>query len=122
MCQIVDEAKNIMKMFQGEFAAKDIKSRLIVEEDFEDLGISWVLLDPSRLAQIVINMLTNAIKFTAERPTRMINIRLTASLEEPETIRGVEFLPRKKGMEDLTLRPEWGEGKAIFLGFLVEDT
>ncbi|KAF2502345.1 hypothetical protein BU16DRAFT_554411 [Lophium mytilinum] len=120
---VVKVVKHVLRMLEKDFTAKDIQTRLAIEDSFTEHDIGSVLLDPNRLVQILMNLLTNSIKFTAGRPTRVITVHLDASLEEPKHDHGgVEFLVPKKRKEDLTLRPEWGEGRIMFLIFAVEDS
>ena len=51
-----------VNMFSRELASHDIELAFHLDESYEDLNIDWVLLDPSRMTQIFINLMTNAIK------------------------------------------------------------
>jgi PAS domain S-box-containing protein len=59
--QPVDVVKRAMTMFRAEMQSKKIESKFVAHEQLEKLGIDWVLLDPSRLLQIIINLITNAV-------------------------------------------------------------
>ena len=48
-------------MLVSELKAADIAFELIVTESFKELHVTDVYVDPSRLAQVFINLLTNAI-------------------------------------------------------------
>jgi len=52
---------NVISMFVSELKAADIVFELIITESFKELEITDVYVDPSRLAQVFINLLTNAI-------------------------------------------------------------
>ncbi|RDW72853.1 hypothetical protein BP6252_06760 [Coleophoma cylindrospora] len=69
----------VLKMHGNELAVNDIKFSVTQTSSYQDLGLRWALLDPSRLTQILINLLTNAIKFTKESQTREVHIRIGAS-------------------------------------------
>lgn len=121
--QPITVVNNLLKMFEGEFASAAITQHLRIDQSFKDLQIENLLLDSSRLLQILINIVTNAIKFTKFTETRMITINVGASTTKPmKTLRGNEYLPHRQYREDLVSKPEWGDGEAIYLEFAVEDT
>ena len=113
--------QHALKMFEGELQANNIKMKLIVEKSYCDLRVVWVRLDSSRLLQILINLLTNAIKFTATEAKRNITITLRASKSRPPPY-DVHYLPTKANLDDFELGPEWGEGEKLFLYFAVKDS
>lgn len=47
-------------MFKSELKSKDITCDLELRS-FDELGIDYLLTDPSRVSQLLINLLTNAI-------------------------------------------------------------
>ena len=57
--------RRAMSMFKPEVQAKDIEFSFHLHESLQLLDVDWVNLDPSRLLQITVNLITNAIKFTA---------------------------------------------------------
>ncbi|KAG9711391.1 histidine kinase, partial [Aureobasidium melanogenum] len=52
------------KMHEAELIRAKICISLRIHEDFRKLAVGKVMLDSSRLLQVIINLLTNAIKFT----------------------------------------------------------
>ena len=112
-----------LKMFDGEVHTADIKLNFKVDESVEKFGIEWVKLDPSRLLQVLINLTTNAIKFTTTEEKRIINVTLAASLERPSKDGNiVSYFPHRSKKKDLTKSPDWGTGEKVFLHFAVQDT
>ena len=112
-----------LKMFDGEVHTADIKLIFNVDESIEKLGIEWVKLDPSRLLQVLINLTTNAIKFTTTQEKRIINVTLAASLERPSKNGSiVSYFPPRSKKKDLTKSPDWGTGEKVYLHFAVQDT
>ena len=112
-----------LKMFDGEVHTADIKLNFKVDESIKKFGIEWVKLDPSRLLQVLINLTTNAIKFTTTQEKRIINVTLAASLERPSKDGSiVSYFPPRSKKKDLTKSPDWGTGEKVYLHFAVQDT
>ncbi|KAF9692698.1 hypothetical protein EKO04_009188 [Ascochyta lentis] len=113
-----------MSMFKPEVQAKDINFTFHPDQSVEDLNIDWVLLDPSRLLQITVNLITNAIKFTQAEPQRSISVHVSASSTEPDTYRkDFQFVPtRGVPLFDITTGEDWGTGDLIYLRVEVQDT
>lgn len=71
--QPLDELKRGLRLFEGELRQADIPLQLVVDPSYKDLNIDYLLLDPTRLLQILINLITNAIKcklFNARLPSQ----------------------------------------------------
>ncbi|KAF1925275.1 putative histidine kinase HHK8p [Didymella exigua CBS 183.55] len=115
---VVSEA---LKMFDVECSQMDIKLEFRKDPTFE--GHDWVMLDPSRLLQVLINLLTNAIKFTKDRPVREITVTLGASPTRPPRVwESITFTHSGEQPQNLTSRPEWGNGELAYLWLKVQDT
>jgi PAS domain S-box-containing protein len=52
-------ARRALKMFDAEVQKKDIKLDFTILKSYHNLEVDWVVLDPSRLLQILINLMTN---------------------------------------------------------------
>ena len=114
-------------MFEGEAQTADIKMQFRIGESIKRLRVDWVKLDPSRLLQVLINLTTNAIKFTATQAKRAITVTLSASEARPSNTSSgdagrVSYFPSRSKAKDMTEGQDWGEGKEVFLHFAVSDT
>lgn len=116
--------KHVVKMFESEAKAAGVTLSFVVDQSYRDLGVDWVSLDPTRVLQILINLLTNAIKFTRlETKTRNITLTLAASVTEPvSTPGGVQFINTRLVGDNHHLEQDWKQGSTQFIQFSVSDT
>jgi signal transduction histidine kinase len=110
-----------IKMFDAEFQKKDIQIQFIFQDSVRELEFDWAVLDPSRLLQALINLLTKAIKFTQSQAKRSITVRVAASLTPlSEGPLGFEYIPPKGGKADPAIfGEEWGSGELLYIHFEV---
>ncbi|THY90277.1 hypothetical protein D6C93_06624 [Aureobasidium pullulans] len=112
-----------LKMYDAELARADIKANLVIEQSYLDARLNYVMLDPSRVLQVIINLLTNGIKFTRDCPTRKISVFLSAFEKPPQGgDRRVTFIEPRPRQSSLSTSPEWGAGGEVYIQFAVQDT
>ncbi|KAK6340009.1 hypothetical protein TWF730_001786 [Orbilia blumenaviensis] len=123
---VVNEA---IKMFEQECHLNDIHMDLEVDEGYRKLAIDWVKLDPTRLLQVLINLLTNALKFIRSETEKKIIITLSASLDKPLDPEGLMVFPSIRKSDEATESPQQDSSEdveaikdSLFLSFEVKDT
>ncbi|KAH8701408.1 hypothetical protein GQ44DRAFT_753493 [Phaeosphaeriaceae sp. PMI808] len=108
---VVSEA---MKIFEIQCNQMNVQLDLVEDEILK--GFEWIMLDPSRLLQVLINLLTNAIKFTKSQPIRNITVYPSKMLNT------TSFTVGSGPKAEVFDHPDWGDGRKGYLWIEVTDT
>jgi signal transduction histidine kinase len=116
--------QRVLRMFEPELATHNIRLSYQVDPSYLEHEIDWVRLDPSRLRQVVINLMTNAIKFTQNCEKRFITVTIGASKRASDlAMDGLTYFPSHNDAGNRTHdADEWGHGDEINLHVSVRDT
>ncbi|KAI0023420.1 hypothetical protein F4780DRAFT_80280 [Xylariomycetidae sp. FL0641] len=129
--QLVPLLRSSLKIFEYELRMTGITLSIVEDESISSLGIDWVLLDPNRFIQIIINLVTNAIKFTKASQHRQITVTAAALVHRPpESLHNVDFVPQRyRPSTPVSATGTYGDRciphqapSDIYLSFAVKDT
>jgi CheY-like chemotaxis protein len=116
--------ESVANIFEAELKSSGIHFGVFPDTSIVDLAIDRVYLDPSRVTQIFINMLTNAIKFVKLSKKPSISIRFGACRANPRIMFPAEMFwaTDSKRNEDVANNPDWGTGEQLYMTFSVSDS
>ncbi|KAH0006781.1 histidine kinase, partial [Aureobasidium melanogenum] len=129
--QVPTIIETALKMFEKEIEHANIVANMEIDQSYINLAVGFVLVDPSRFLQVIINFFSNSIKFTKFERERRITVKLAASVTKPtEEDFGIAFLsPRKDITKDssipttpATAEPDIKLGEEVYIYIGVEDT
>ena len=128
---VVERASKVVgdtvKMFDGEVALNGTDVEAVRDNSYDNLHADYVYMDTSRLTQVLINLISNAIKFTASQTIRKISVVYGAKAERPPRIRTIFgdlnwVDPTDPERLNTALPPLEAGQKRLYLYFYVQDT
>ena len=112
--------------FRPQLQKQGIQIECELNTSYTHCGIEWVLADFRRIGQVLINLVSNAIKFTAKADIkREIRVSIGASTKRPPSYppNVVFFESDENALRlDATATPEWGDNPVAYAMVAVKDT
>nr|POE49313.1 sensor histidine kinase rcsc [Quercus suber] len=124
-CQPEAQMASSMRMFQPEMKKHKIKYDYIIDTSYVDQKVGWVMCDMPRISQVLVNLVSNAIKFTSRSAKKEISISVGCSEIRPTSYppNVVYFAPDQDTYRlDATNASEWGNGETCYIMVAVKDT
>ncbi|KAJ2985478.1 hypothetical protein NUW58_g5507 [Xylaria curta] len=129
--ELMSLVRSSLKIPELELKATDISLNIVEDDSLEKLGARWVMLDSKRFLQIIINLVTNAMKFTKKSSNRRITVKVSAHHDRPasDPPYGIEYVPQQyRAKEPASGNPKdevnspTDPDSNVFLSFSVTDT
>ncbi|KAL4805127.1 hypothetical protein BDV18DRAFT_25339 [Aspergillus unguis] len=116
----------LLTMFRPELRKQEIEFQYQLDKSYADCGLDWVIADLDKMGQVMINLVSNAIKFTAQAESRrLIRVSMGAARVRPPSYppNVVFFEPSEAALRlDSTGNEDWGDGEKAYIMVAVKDT
>ncbi|EAW12885.1 putative sensor histidine kinase/response regulator [Aspergillus clavatus NRRL 1] len=115
-----------LAIFRPELRKQRIAFDYQLDNSYVDSAVDWVMADLDRMGQVLINLVSNAIKFTAQAAgERAIRVSLAAATARPPSYPpNVVFFDSDDAARglDKTADADWGCGEIVYVMVAVRDT
>lgn len=115
----------LLSIFRPELRKQQIEFQYLLDTSYADCDLDWVVADLNKMGQVLVNLVSNAIKFTAEsQGKRSIRVSMGAAKVRPPSYppNVVFFQPNEAALKlDSTGGPEWGHGQIVYIMVAVKD-
>lgn len=119
---------SVIAMFDTELQSKSISTQVLADASIDELQIDYLNFDSSRVVQIFINLLTNAIKFMNVEGSKTVTFRYSTTLfppgstSNPPLFPGIQWAPKGTNASHAVNTSDWGTGDILYLIFSLSDT
>lgn len=119
---------DVEKLFEQEAIRECINFAAIADPSLDEMGVDWLLLDQGRLTQVLVNLLTNAFKFTKTKDgERNITIRMGAAHHRPSEADlhvnfDVDYTLSQSLRDSIYDTPDFAKERELYLYFSVQDS
>ncbi|OQN96017.1 hypothetical protein B0A48_18008 [Cryoendolithus antarcticus] len=121
LSKVDDILKIAEKMFEVDARKVDITLQVRRERIDGEPKVDWVMLDGGRLMQVLINLLTNALKFTQKEARKVVTVSMRVSQAKlSEQDLGVELVPVSTVRDRQLVKSHTAE--EVYLYFKVVDS
>ncbi|KAF4551846.1 Histidine kinase-, DNA gyrase B-, and HSP90-like ATPase-like protein 1 [Elsinoe fawcettii] len=117
--------KQAMNIFQMNMKAADIKWEAKVDStdstDILDSEHDTVLMDPGRVLQVLLNLISNAVKFMKDQSERRLTVTLAATTDQVP-LPDINYISSGRERAEPTVTSPWGQTEPVYVHFTIKDT
>lgn len=99
--ELGQKLRMIQRMYQADCRAKKLDFEILLGKGIQSLGKNLTMKgDPTRIQQVVVNLISNAIKFTSRSQVKRVTFRVDISTEAPPVDKPI-YPPSIPTLEDI---------------------